>query len=249
MNDTSEILTLHEPEGPAPRGTLIVVAGRGENPEVYRRFGTRLAFDAYRVHVIGDPADDPQGAAAQIAAVLANPDLPTPIVLVGSDTGALFAAALAAGGALAGLAGLVVAGLPVALDGLPPGDWEEELDARTTCPTHRGRISDEIVAPGALYAPVPDGWTRAVALEDITVPTLAIHGQEDPISPLEEARDALSALGELEFVTVAGARHDALNDRSHRTVAATVVMWLERLKLDPEMAPIATVDPRGADRV
>lgn len=32
-----------EPAGPAPRGTLIVLPGRGETPTSYRRFGRRLA--------------------------------------------------------------------------------------------------------------------------------------------------------------------------------------------------------------
>ncbi len=37
-----------EPEGVAPRGTLIVIPGRGEGPELYERFGRRIAGDAYR---------------------------------------------------------------------------------------------------------------------------------------------------------------------------------------------------------
>ena len=41
-----------EPEGIAPRGTLIVIPGRGEGPELYERFGRRIAADAYRVQAV-----------------------------------------------------------------------------------------------------------------------------------------------------------------------------------------------------
>ncbi|WP_322751271.1 MULTISPECIES: hypothetical protein [unclassified Frankia] len=44
----------------APRGTVILIAGRGEHPGVYERFGTRIAFDGYRVRALGDPTVDEQ---------------------------------------------------------------------------------------------------------------------------------------------------------------------------------------------
>src|ERR1700735_1405318 len=79
------------PSGPAPRGTLIVVPGRGESSGVYTRFGTRLASDAYPVHVVASPTRDEALARAQVAAIVNDDATPRPIVLVGSDTGALFA--------------------------------------------------------------------------------------------------------------------------------------------------------------
>jgi alpha-beta hydrolase superfamily lysophospholipase len=36
-----------EPAGIAPRGTLIVIPGRGEQPELYEQFGRRIASDGY----------------------------------------------------------------------------------------------------------------------------------------------------------------------------------------------------------
>ena len=36
-----------------------------------------------------------------------------------------------------------------------------------------------------------------------------------------------------------GGRHDALNDLTHRTVAAAVVQFLERLRLGPGLPRIA----------
>jgi pimeloyl-ACP methyl ester carboxylesterase len=249
MSDANETLTFFDRQGPAARGTVIVLAGRGETAEVYRRFGTRLAFDAYPVHVIPDPTRDPGAARAQVAAIAADASTVGPVVLAGSDTGALFAASLTVDGTVPEAAGLILAGLPLAGDPPAAEDWDTELGARTTCPTHRGRISNAIVTPGALYEPIPDGWADAAALDRIAVPTLAIHGREDPISPLDEARDALGAIAELELVVIAGAPHDALNDQTHRTVAAIVVLWLERLRREDGLAPIATVQELGAGRV
>ena len=42
----------NEPDGIAPRGTLVVVGGRAESAAVYQRFGRRIASDAYRVRFV-----------------------------------------------------------------------------------------------------------------------------------------------------------------------------------------------------
>ena len=39
--DTDAPLAFAGPEGPAPRGTIIVIPGRGEQPAVYQRFASR----------------------------------------------------------------------------------------------------------------------------------------------------------------------------------------------------------------
>ena len=61
-------LTFVEPSKVAPRGTLVVIPGRGEQPEVYRRFGTRISLDAYRVHVLQDPILDEHRVRRQVTA-------------------------------------------------------------------------------------------------------------------------------------------------------------------------------------
>ncbi|MGW1783353.1 alpha/beta hydrolase [Streptomyces sp. NPDC002143] len=216
-----------EPEGLAPRGTLIVLAGRGEHGGVYERFGRRLAFDAYRVRALGDPAADP-AALDEAAKLLADESLPGPKVLVGSDTGASYAVRLAAE-QTAGVDALILAGLPTGA--WTAGSWEEEAEARTACPTHRGRLTDDPdFRRGALgEAPV------AHSLDGVRVPVLALHGADDRVSPVAEAYAGTS----VRPVTFRGGRHDVLNDALHRTVAATVVLFLERLRLSPELPLIA----------
>jgi alpha-beta hydrolase superfamily lysophospholipase len=244
-------LSFLEPEGgPAQRGTVVVVPGRGERAEVYTRFGTRLSVDAYRVHVVTDPTVDVDGARDQIASAAAGAidgATHTPIVLAGSDTGALFAAALVATGELKP-DGLILAGLPLAQDPTPAAaSWDEELDARTTCPTHRGRLSESLVSPGALYGEVPETWLQQATLSEIDLPILGLHGRDDPITPLDAVREAFARAPEAELVGIADARHDVLNNMSHRTVAATIVLWLERLRLGRALPAIATTEPLGAD--
>jgi alpha-beta hydrolase superfamily lysophospholipase len=249
--DINAPLSFDGPEGPAPRATIIVIPGRGESPAVYTRLGSRLAADAYPVQVVDDPTVDANITRAQISAVLSAPGRPEPAVLVGSDTGALFAAGLIASGEATHIGGLILAGLPVPdTSAEAPGDWEGEMDARSTCPTHRGRISDgELVRAGALYEPVADGWFERAALDRVGVPVLGLHGQEDPISPLEEVREIYASTPEAELVSIAGAPHDVLNDKTHRTVAATTVLWLERLRDDRGLAPLARVELAGVDVV
>jgi len=51
ITERPQVASWGEPDGIAPRGTLIVIPGRGERPELYERFGRRIAADGYRVHV------------------------------------------------------------------------------------------------------------------------------------------------------------------------------------------------------
>ncbi|GAA4546202.1 lysophospholipase [Pseudonocardia xishanensis] len=226
-----------EPEGLKPRGTVVVVPGRGEHAGVYERLGRRLAADAYRVWAVSDPTVDEARTRAQVRALLETAPSdepgeagPPPRVLVGSDTGALFAALLAAE-ATPGIDGLVLAGLPTGRD-RSTADWADELVLRTSCPTHRGRLTaDDGVRRGALSAAVPTAWLDGAQPASIAVPVLGLHGAADALSPLDAVRSWYAELPRGELVSIAGGVHDALNDATHRTAAATAILFLERLRL------------------
>ncbi|GLY00410.1 lysophospholipase [Actinoplanes sp. NBRC 101535] len=220
-----------EPEGIAPRGTVVVAAGRGESTGAYRRFGRRIAADGYRVRVLPDVAADPAASFAAVAKLLGDETLPRPRVLVGADAGALFARTLA-GSATDGLDAVILAGVPTG--SFPEVTPEDELEARTGCPTHRGVLSGGALTPGALSAaPIPTEFIGEIG--EVTIPTLGLHGDADPVSPLAGAWAEYPGT----VVTVAGGRHDILNDVTHRTVAATVVLFLERLRLGADLPVIA----------
>lgn len=87
--------------------------------------------------------------------------------------------------------------------------------------------------------PVPDGWAERADLGALSQPILGVHGTEDPVSPLPAVRARYAAATAAEFVSITGGRHDVLNDVTHRTVAATIVLFLERLRLGTELPRIA----------
>ncbi|MGI3785096.1 MAG: alpha/beta hydrolase [Janthinobacterium lividum] len=226
-----------EPTGLHPRGTLVVLGGRGEPPEVYARFAARLSADAYRVLVVST-ADPASGAArAEITALVRSPALVGPVVLVGSDTGARLALDLVGDDDVTPAA-LVLAGLPVC-GPVAGAAWpQDEIAARTACPTHQGVLRQS--SRGSLAdRPVLPRLVRGLDLRG--VPVLALHGADDVISPLPAVLDLCRGAGVPEVHVVAGGRHDILNDVSHRSVAATLVLFLERLRLDQHLAPLVAL--------
>jgi alpha-beta hydrolase superfamily lysophospholipase len=202
------------------RGTVVLFPGRGEHPGVYERLVQRLAVDGYTVRFDLD-------------------DSPEPVVLAGSDTGALRALALAA---TAPVAGVIAAGTPWTAPAPALLGGGAERGGRSAGPPPRARLeADPGFARGALTDPVPAELLAAVDPAAITVPVLLIHGEADPVVPLAAVRDLAGRLSRAELATVRDGRHDALNDSTHRTVAAHVVQWLERLRSDPKATPILTV--------
>jgi pimeloyl-ACP methyl ester carboxylesterase len=211
------------------RGTLAVVTGRGERAAVYERFGRRLSTDGYTVGVFEEDVDAATGWLAE--------STDGPRVLVGSDAGASAVLRELTQGAAVDAA--IVAGLVVDAEGSLPADEE-----RTACPLHLGVLaSDASGSPRRPAEPLP----AAADLAAIAVPVLAVHGGDDPVSPFVEAAAVLRALPDLELVETVAGLHDALNDQSHRSVAATIVLWLERLRGADVHAPVVrSVDPVAA---
>jgi len=244
----TDILSWDEPAGISARGTLVVLPGRGERPGVYQRFGRRLGTDGYRVRAVGDATADLEAVTAQVKAILTGEQAPRPHVLVGSDTGALAALRAAASSSLP-VDALILAGLPD-LDHVPDvdlGTWESEVEARASCPTHRGLIADEeLLDRGALTSDrVPQELHESIDLEAVDLPVLGLHGVDDQISPLVNVAPQYARLPNARLVGIDDGRHDVLNAAVHRTVAATVVLFLEDLKRGAGADPIA----RQADLV
>ncbi|MFF5231440.1 alpha/beta hydrolase [Dactylosporangium sp. NPDC000521] len=213
------------PAAIAVRGTVLVLPGRGEHAGVYDRFGRRIAADGYAVRS-ATPETVPSLAA----------DAAGPVVLAGSDTGALHALAVAAAHPSL-FAGVIAAG--VATGDAADLGWDAELEARTACPTHQARLTgDTGFRRGALSLPVA---ANLLAPAPVTVPVLVLHGEADTVSPVAAARRIAAGLPKAELATVRDGRHDVLNDATHRTVAAHVVQWLERLRADSGATPILTV--------
>ncbi|OZD11081.1 lysophospholipase [Rhodococcus sp. 06-156-3C] len=236
-----------EPEATV-RGSVIVVGGRGEGAEVYRRLARRIAFDGYRVAVaIGDGAldralDDAAAKLPDTAAKLPDPAAELPVVVIGSDSGAL--TALKAAPRRPAVTGVVAAGLLTEVAPDVEAGWENELDIRSACPVHRGVL-------GSAGAVERDALSRAAEvatpelLAENSVPVLVVHGTADALSPVDTVQQLAASLVDARVVLVDGGRHDILNDVSHRSVAAEIVQFLERLRL-PGAADIVLRSSVGA---
>lgn len=221
-----------EPVGGTPRGTLIVLPGRGETAASYERFGRRLSADAYKVRLVPVSLDDLDDAADTVGKLLADESLPAPKVLIGSDSGATLAASLA--GELP-VDAVVLAGLALP-DSAGVGSWEDEVQARTACPVHTRVIGEDAgFRRGALNEPLP--WS-SLDLAPLDKPVLVLHGAADPVTPADAALAPFRSAPTARVGLVEGGRHDVLNDASHRSVAATIVLFLESLRLGPELPPV-----------
>lgn len=229
---TTTTTAVEIPAGANPRGTVIVIAGRGERAGIYARFGGRIAFDAYPVRVVTGAAADPDAATAAVRSLLADADLPAPFFLVGSDAGAALALQMAAEPGPYAPAGTIVAGLPVSA-GEPSstaGDLTADAEARSACPVHRTVLeSDGNLTPGMLAEPLPAALTLPDP-EAVTGPVLAFLGDADPVIDVPAAAEWLGNVPEAQVVLTADGLHDALNDRTHRSVAARIVLFLEDIK-------------------
>lgn len=234
MTSTTSASAWNEPSGVAPRGTVLLLPGRGEQPALYHRFGTRIAADGYRVRALPDPTADLEETSAQLKAALTDAEAVAPRVLAGVDTGALAALRFAANSPTL-IDALILVGLP---DPEQDADewlesWDDEVEYRASCPTHRGLIADEsLVERGALRSErIPSGLREPVDYRAIReLPVLGLHGDDDVLSPFDGVRVQYARLPVAQVVLVGHGRHDVLNSASHRSVAARVVQFLEALR-------------------
>jgi alpha-beta hydrolase superfamily lysophospholipase len=204
----------------------VVLAGRGEAAGVYERFGRRIAADSWRVRVVAGAATDPAAAREQALAILASEDSPAPRILVGSDAGAALALGIAAAHPDS-LDALVLAGLPTHAE---QRAVNADPELRSACPVHRKTLDNvDLIEADALAATLPSELALPTATS-VALPVLAVHGDADAVVPVNDAVVYLRGLPDVRITTVRGGRHDVLNDMSHRSVAATIILFLEALK-------------------
>ncbi|MFG1925153.1 FAD-dependent oxidoreductase [Cryptosporangium sp. NPDC048952] len=232
------------PQGLRTRGTVLIVPGRGETPTSYARLATRLAADAYHVRVLPSTASAAAGTELgtlrdELTAAAGDPELVRPLVLIGADTGAAAVGALVAQGDTAADA-VVLAGLP-GYTTRTTDTWDDELDTRTHCPTHRGVLTTD-ATPGALNAAVDSALLDATYGSTVDLPHLIIVGDTDPYADRAALTRAAKALPRARLVVVRNGHHDVLNDLQHRSVAAEIVTFLEALRDSEELVPFVTVE-------
>jgi alpha-beta hydrolase superfamily lysophospholipase len=232
----------------APRAAVIFLHGFGEHTGLYHRYGFALnaaGIDLWAVDQFGHgltPGDrgdfrtlEASTALGERLAELAssgNPDIP--LVAQGHSFGAvvtLFRLLAAPDRYRAG----IVSGAPL----VPVPDL---VDANTTFeispnqlsadPFYLDSIENDPLAfvdadGGPLARELDRGWDRFGAeLPALAVPTLAVHGSNDPIAPVGALRAYAEQIEPLSLFEVAGGGHDILNDVTHLEVAAKIVDFI-----------------------
>jgi Rrf2 family protein len=118
---------------------------------------------------------------------------------------------------------------------------DAELAARTACPVHRALLTDDPhFGWGELAGPAP----ATPSAPPPALPTLLLHGETDPIAPVEPVRTLAAAHPNTTLAVVKDGLHDVLNDQFHRSAAARLVLFLEEVGKGavvlPDTAPATT---------
>jgi alpha-beta hydrolase superfamily lysophospholipase len=238
---------------PAPRAAAVVfLHGFGEHSGLYHRLGNTLnasGIELWALDEIGHGLTE--GERAVIGSIddlvengrrltdLAEAAGPAPAWLAGHSLGS--AAAAVSGARDPGrYAGLILSGAA-----LSPLDWVRELAADDAAeisldpadlssdPFYLDELTYDPLAftsaAGArsLAAVLPPAWAELDAtLAQADLPVLLVHGSDDPVVPVAQARDWAARLKRSQLAEFPGARHDVLNETVHRDVAAAITGFI-----------------------
>ena len=232
------------------RGIVVLLHGYGEHLGLYDALGRRLARDGHAIHAmdaVGHGRSD--GARALIAswdhyvddarqlvnlAVDRHPG--RPVVIVGHSGGGAAAYLLALRSP--GIAqALVLSGSPLRPLAWVDDDEEVDVDPSEMFSTHpeyvHALLHDPLTWHGgfrpetvrALAATWPE-IAAGLAQGRPDVPVLFVHGEEDPVVPIADARANVAALSQARLSAFPGDLHDVLNEHDrdvvHESVAAFV---------------------------
>ena len=234
----------------APRAAVIFLHGFGEHTGVYHRYGFALnaagidlwAVDQFGHGLTGGERGDFTALEASVRlgdelARLAAAETPsTPLVAQGHSFGAVatlwkliddpgpYRAAVVSGAPLAPVAGLVDA----------DSTFEIAPEQLSADPFYLDHMENDPLAfvdadGGPLARELDRAWDSfGVTLSALTLPTLAVHGGDDPIAPVGAVRAYAEQIPALSLHVMAGGGHDILNDVSHREVVARITDFVDQ---------------------
>jgi alpha-beta hydrolase superfamily lysophospholipase len=231
-----------------PRAAVIFLHGFGEHTGLYHRYGFALnsaGLDLWAVDQFGHgltPGErgdfrslEASSALGERLTELASAERPgIPLVAQGHSFGSvvtLFRLLDAPDRYRAG----VVSGAPlIPVAGLIDTDSTFELapSQLSADPFYLDSLENDPLAfvdadGGPLTRELDRGWDRfGTELPALAVPTLAVHGSNDPIAPIGALRAYAEQIGPLLLLELEGGGHDILNDVSHREVAAAIVDFI-----------------------
>src|SRR5262245_60474854 len=233
-----------------PRAAVIFLHGFGEHTGVYHRYGFALnaaGIDLWAVDqfghglTTGDRGDfgsiEDSAALGDSLTAIADSERPgLPLIAQGHSFGAVVTLFQLLDHPERYRAGVI--------SGAPLVPVPEILDADTSFDLEPGWLSSDpfyldslendplafVDADGKPLARELDkAWDRfGRDLPKLAVPTLAVHGVNDPIAPVDAVRAYAEQIDALQLKEFQGAHHDILNETVHREVAATIIDFVER---------------------
>lgn len=239
---------------PGPRQAAVVfLHGFGEHSGLYHRLGNALASAGIELWALdeighgltdGDRAvirsvDDLVENGRRLSALAEATGPRSPLVLAGHSLGGVAAAVSAARGS-AHYDGLILSGTPlsplewvVALREEGNGDLALEPSDLSSDPFYLDELENDPLAftsaAGAqsLVDVLPPAWVEfEQTFGDVALPILFLHGGDDPIAPVTDARAWSARVPNGRIAEFAGARHDVLNESVHREVAAVITRFV-----------------------
>lgn len=231
-----------------PRAAVVFLHGFGEHSGLYHRYGFALnaaGVDLWAPDQFGHglspgargqfgTIEDSIALAGAVAAAVAQRNPGLPVVAQGHSYGAI--------ATLFGVLGDPDRYTAAVLSGAPLVPIRELVDLNTTMnldssglsadPFYLDCIDNDPLGfnsadTRAMTRELDRAWDRLpTELMNLAVPTLAVHGGIDPIAAPGAVRAYAEQIPALEYREFPGARHDVLNDVSHREVAAAVINFI-----------------------
>jgi alpha-beta hydrolase superfamily lysophospholipase len=215
-----------------PRAAVIFLHGFGEHTGLYHRYGFALnaaGIDLWAVDQFGHglspgnrgdfgSIEDSSGLADTVTELAERESPGLPLVAQGHSFGSVVTLFRILDQPERYRAG-VISGAPlVPIPEMLDADSSFELDPRW--------LSGD---PLLLARELDKAWDRfGFELPKLTVPTLAVHGVNDPIAPVDAVRAYAEQLAPLQLKEFPGAHHDILNETVHREVAAAIVDFIDK---------------------
>lgn len=233
-----------------PRAAVIFLHGFGEHTGLYHRYGFALNaadIDLWAVDQFGhglSPGErgdfgsiEDSSALADSLTELAQEQRPgIPLLAQGHSFGSIVTLFRLLDGPDLYRAGIVSGAPLIPIPGMLDADtsFDLEPDWLSADPFYLDSLANDplafVDADGAPLARELDrAWDRFGSdLPTLSVPTLAVHGVNDPIAPIGAVRAYAEQIESLSLVEFAGARHDILNESQHRDVAAAIIEFVDR---------------------
>jgi alpha-beta hydrolase superfamily lysophospholipase len=231
-----------------PRAAVIFLHGFGEHTGVYHRLGFALnaaGVDLWAVDQFGHGLSpgtrgdfgriEDSSALAESLTALAEQTTPgIPLIAQGHSYGAVvtlfrildqpqrYRAAIISGAPVVPVPELLDTDSSLDLDPHWLSDDPFYLDAMENDPL--AFVEADSVP---LARELDRAWDRfGSELPKLTVPTLAIHGELDPIAPVSALRAYAEQIEALRLLEFPGAHHDILNETVHREVAEAILEFI-----------------------